>query len=47
MVSPVADRDSRDQEKKGDHNDPVRLKEIARNDGCMGSRCISESWIGI
>ena len=31
MVSPVADRDSRDQEGRGDHGDPVRLQEVARN----------------
>ncbi len=31
LVSPVADRDSRDQERRSKHSDPVRLKGVARN----------------
>ena len=35
MVSPVADSDSRDQERRGDNGDPVRLKEVA---GMVGAQ---------
>jgi hypothetical protein len=30
MVSPVADRDSRDQKKGGEQDDPVRLTDVVR-----------------
>ena len=29
--SPVTDRDSRDQKRRGDHGDPVRMKGAVRN----------------
>jgi len=35
--NPVTDRD---QTKRGEYDDPVRLKDVVRNGGYSGSRCI-------
>ena len=47
MVSPVADRDIRDQKKRGKHDDPVCLTDVVRNREVPGSEIHQYGSIGI